>query len=69
MRWLAVLVMALASTIVTGMTMSGNVVIAPTGTKGRYEAIGEFGMSGVWQVALEWTGSGGGSVSFQGSVQ
>jgi copper/silver efflux system protein len=58
-----------ASMPMPGMTMSGNVVIAPTSTKGRYEAVGEFGMSGVWQVALEWTGAGGGAVSFQGSVQ
>jgi hypothetical protein len=35
-----------------------------------YEASGDFGMSGSWQMTLEWNGRAGrGSAAFDGRVQ
>jgi hypothetical protein len=53
-----------------GMVMSGGVEVLRTSRPGRYLAIGEFTMSGVWQMTLQWSGTAHpGSTSFQGSVQ
>jgi Cu(I)/Ag(I) efflux system membrane protein CusA/SilA len=53
-----------------GMVMSSGLRVSPSGVAGRYLATAEFGMSGAWQMALEWNGPAGqGSVNFQGSVQ
>ena len=52
-----------------GMVMSGGIETTPSGT-GRYNAVGEFGMAGTWQMTIEWQGpAGNGSVSFEGTVQ
>lgn len=58
-----------ATMTMPGMTMSGGVEIVPTGTHGRYQGTGEFGMAGVWQMTVGWSARGGGSMAFQGSVQ
>jgi len=53
-----------------GMAMSSAVQIRPSGTPGRYDAVGEFAMAGAWQMTLEWEGpAGSGSVAFEGMVQ
>jgi Cu(I)/Ag(I) efflux system membrane protein CusA/SilA len=53
-----------------GMVMSGGVEVDRTDQTGRYAATGDFGMSGVWQMTLQWNGPAGrGSTSFQGRVQ
>ena len=53
-----------------GMVMSAGIEVVATKEKGRYEAAGEFGMSGVWQMTVQWNGaSARGSVSMQGNVQ
>ena len=53
-----------------GMVMPGGVQTTPSGTRGRYDAVGEFGMAGAWQMTIEWQGpAGNGSVSFEGTVQ
>jgi Cu(I)/Ag(I) efflux system membrane protein CusA/SilA len=53
-----------------GMVMSSGLNVVPSDVPGRYRATAEFGMSGTWQMALEWNGPAGqGSVTFQGSVQ
>ena len=63
-------VRASANMTMPGMVMSGGLQVSPSGVRGRYAATAEFGMSGAWQMALEWNGPAGrGSVNFQGSVQ
>jgi Cu(I)/Ag(I) efflux system membrane protein CusA/SilA len=63
-------VRASANMPMPGMVMSGGFQVAPTGTPGRYSATAEFGMSGAWQMAIEWDGPAGkGSVHFEGGVQ
>ena len=53
-----------------GMTMPGNVQVAPSDVPGRYRATGDFGMAGTWQMKVDWNGPAGqGSVSFDGTVQ
>ena len=53
-----------------GMVMSGGIEATPSGTPGRYNAVGEFGMAGTWQMTIEWQGpAGNGSASFEGTVQ
>jgi Cu(I)/Ag(I) efflux system membrane protein CusA/SilA len=53
-----------------GMVMSSGLQVTPTEVQGRYAATAEFGMAGVWQMAIEWNGPHGqGSVSFEASVQ
>ncbi len=53
-----------------GMVMPAGIEVVPTAVPGRYHASGEFGMSGAWQMTVEWTGPAGReSASFQGSVQ
>jgi Cu(I)/Ag(I) efflux system membrane protein CusA/SilA len=53
-----------------GMVMSSGLQVSPSSVPGRYVATAEFGMSGAWQMALEWNGPAGqGAVNFQGSVQ
>jgi len=58
-----------ATMAMPGMTMSGGVEIAPTRTRGRYQGTGEFAMAGVWQMQIEWSARGSGTVAFQGSVR
>lgn len=63
-------VRARANMTMPGMAMSSELQVSPSGVPGRYSATAEFGMSGAWQMALEWNGPAGqGSVTFQGSVQ
>jgi Cu(I)/Ag(I) efflux system membrane protein CusA/SilA len=53
-----------------GMAMPGGVEVTRGGAAGHYTAAGDFGMSGVWQMTLQWDGPAGhGSTSFQGRVQ
>jgi hypothetical protein len=53
-----------------GMPMSGGIEISRTSTPGRYTATGQFGMSGVWKMTVQWDGPAGrGSVPFEGNVQ
>jgi hypothetical protein len=53
-----------------GMTMPGRVQVEPSGVPGRYQATGEFGMAGTWQMKVDWSGpAGSGSVGFDGTVQ
>jgi Cu(I)/Ag(I) efflux system membrane protein CusA/SilA len=63
-------VRASGSMTMPGMAMSSRLEVAPSGVPGRYRATAEFGMSGTWQMALEWDGPAGqDSIRFQGSVQ
>jgi hypothetical protein len=63
-------VRASANMPMPGMVMSSGLQVSPSGVPGRYLATAEFGMSGAWQMALEWKGPAGeGAVNFQGSVQ
>jgi hypothetical protein len=63
-------VRASAAMKMPGMVMSGGVQATPSATPGRYEAVGEFGMAGAWEMTIEWQGpAGNGSVSFEGAVQ
>jgi copper/silver efflux system protein len=53
-----------------GMPMSGEIETSATSTAGRYTATGQFGMSGVWKMTVQWDGPAGrGSVAFEGNVQ
>jgi Cu(I)/Ag(I) efflux system membrane protein CusA/SilA len=53
-----------------GMPMSGAIEISRTATPGRYAATGQFGMSGVWKMTVQWDGPAGqGSAAFEGNVQ
>jgi hypothetical protein len=53
-----------------GMAMTGNTTVMPSPLLGVYEVAGNFGMSGAWQMTLEWNGPAGrGSANFNGSVQ
>jgi Cu(I)/Ag(I) efflux system membrane protein CusA/SilA len=59
-----------ASMSMPGMPMSGGVTVMPTGQTGVYEATGNFGMGGTWQMTIEWNGPAGrGSAAFEGNVQ
>jgi len=59
-----------ATMTMPGMVMSGGIEVSRTGVPGRYLASGEFAMSGVWQMSLQWSGSPRpGSTTFQGSVR
>jgi Cu(I)/Ag(I) efflux system membrane protein CusA/SilA len=59
-----------ASMSMPGMPMSGGVRVMPTGEPGVYEATGNFGMAGTWQMTIEWDGPAGrGSAAFEGNVQ
>ena len=63
-------VRASANMTMPGMVMSSGLQVTPSGLPGRYAATAEFGMSGAWQMAIDWSGPAGqGSVNFQGSVQ
>ncbi len=63
-------VRAAASMAMPGMAMTGGVEVEPTREAGRYRARGSYGMSGGWQMTLEWEGPAGrGSVSFEVNVQ
>jgi len=63
-------VRASANMAMPGMVMSSVLQVSPSGVRGRYVATAEFGMSGAWQMTLEWNGPAGqGSVNFHGSVQ
>jgi Cu(I)/Ag(I) efflux system membrane protein CusA/SilA len=53
-----------------GMAMTGDTTVMPSPLRGVYEVAGNFGMSGAWQMTLEWNGPAGrGSANFNGSVQ
>jgi Cu(I)/Ag(I) efflux system membrane protein CusA/SilA len=59
-----------AAMAMPGMAMTGTMSVIPAGQPGVYEASGDFGMSGSWQMALEWNGPAGrGSAAFDGRVQ
>jgi Cu(I)/Ag(I) efflux system membrane protein CusA/SilA len=59
-----------ASMTMPGMVMTGPVTITSTGQPGVYDATGNFGMSGSWQMTIEWNGPAGrGSAAFEGNVQ
>ena len=53
-----------------GMAMTATTSVTPGDRPGVYEARSDFGMSGSWQMTLEWNGPAGrGSAAFKGSVQ
>jgi len=54
-----------------GMAMTGTATVAPTRQIGAYDATMDLGMSGTWQMRIEWDGPGdrGGAAAFNGSVQ
>jgi Cu(I)/Ag(I) efflux system membrane protein CusA/SilA len=53
-----------------GMPMSGGIETLATSTPGRYTATGQFRMSGIWKMNVQWDGRAGrGSVAFEGNVQ
>ncbi len=59
-----------AAMVMPGMSMSGGVTVTPIGQPGIYEATGNFGMAGTWQMTIEWNGPAGrGSAAFEGNVQ
>ena len=59
-----------ASMSMPGMPMSGGIEISRTSAAGRYTATGQFGMSGIWKMNVQWDGPAGrGSVPFEGNVQ
>jgi hypothetical protein len=59
-----------ASMAMPGMVMSSPVTVTPAGRAGVYNVTAELGMSGSWQMSLEWRGpTGGGSANFEGNVQ
>jgi hypothetical protein len=50
--------------------MTGDTKVMPSAQRGVYDVAGNFGMSGAWQMTLEWNGPAGrGSANFNGSVQ
>ena len=50
--------------------MFGKLDLQPTGTAGRYQVTGDFGMKGTWQINVEWQGPAGtGSTTLRGTVQ
>jgi copper/silver efflux system protein len=57
-----------ATMAMPGMVMSGGIEVLRTSIAGRYLASGEFQMSGVWQMTLQWSAPRPGSMSFQESV-
>jgi Cu(I)/Ag(I) efflux system membrane protein CusA/SilA len=53
-----------------GMPMSGAIEITRTATPGRYAAVAQFGMAGIWKMTVQWDGPAGqGSAAFEGNVQ
>jgi Cu(I)/Ag(I) efflux system membrane protein CusA/SilA len=59
-----------AAMAMPGMAMTGTTLVTPGERPGVYEAKGDFGMAGSWQMTLEWDGPAGrGSAAFNGSVQ
>jgi hypothetical protein len=53
-----------------GMVMTSPTAISRTGQPGVYDATGEYGMAGSWQMTLEWNGPAGrGSATFDGDEQ
>jgi hypothetical protein len=53
-----------------GMTMPGSIRVQRAEAAGRYQANGDFGMAGGWQMKVDWDGPAGrGSASFDGTVQ
>jgi hypothetical protein len=55
--------------VMPGMVMPAGLELTPTTTPGRFAASADFGMAGVWQWRVEWTGPAPGAVSFEGAVQ
>jgi hypothetical protein len=63
-------VTASANMPMPGMTMPGSVHVERSAVPGRYQANGDFGMAGGWQMKIDWDGPAGrGSTSFEGTVQ
>jgi Cu(I)/Ag(I) efflux system membrane protein CusA/SilA len=59
-----------AAMAMPGMPMTGPASVTPTGRPGEYEATAEFGMSGLWQMTIDWNGPAGrGSAAFEGDVR
>lgn len=59
-----------ATMTMPGMVMTGPMTITRAGQPGVYEASGEYGMAGSWQMTIEWNGPAGrGSAAFDGNVQ
>jgi Cu(I)/Ag(I) efflux system membrane protein CusA/SilA len=59
-----------AAMTMPGMAMTGDTKVMPSAQRGVYDVAGNFGMSGAWQMTLEWNGPAGrGSANFNGSVQ
>jgi hypothetical protein len=53
-----------------GMVMTSPTTISPAGPPGVYDATGEYGMAGSWQMTIAWNGPAGrGSATFDGDVQ
>jgi hypothetical protein len=60
-------VRATATMPMAGMApMFGTLDLRPSGTPGRYLVNGEFGMTGTWQIKVEWQG---GSATLSGAVR
>ena len=50
--------------------MLGNVEVTPAGATGRYQLATDLGMSGGWQIAVDWAGPAGkGGTRFQQPVR
>jgi Cu(I)/Ag(I) efflux system membrane protein CusA/SilA len=59
-----------ATMTMPGMVMPGTVEIQRAPQPGRYAVIAEFGMTGVWRMAMDWNGPAGrGQASFDGDVR
>jgi copper/silver efflux system protein len=59
-----------AAMTMPGMVMTEAMAVSPTAEPGAYEATGDFGMAGGWQLTVEWDGPAGrGSAAFDGTVQ
>ena len=59
-----------ANMTMPGMAMTGTTSVEKGDRPGVYLAAGSFGMSGAWDMTLEWNGpEGRGSAAFKGSVQ
>jgi Cu(I)/Ag(I) efflux system membrane protein CusA/SilA len=63
-------VVASGNMVMPGMVMSSGMQVSPTRETGVYAASANFGMAGVWRMAVEWNGAAvRGSASFEGKVQ
>ena len=59
-----------ANMTMPGMAMNGLTLVSRGERPGVYEVTSSFGMSGSWDMTLDWNGPAGrGSAAFKGSVQ